>query len=143
MEIEVLFFQGRNKLLGVQNFVLKVINNNCPELKSFLEGPRRDKRVNLTLVVLVVPLVDGKLRVGDAFNAVTQEFSTSGVGIVLDRQQALDEVILGFRLEDDVSYVRAAAKHLSPMGNGFYHLGLELKEVIPKSKHPELETFQI
>jgi hypothetical protein len=137
------FFPTRNKQLSVQNFVLKVINNNCPELKAFLEGPRRDKRANLTLVVLVVPLVDGELRIGDAFNAITQEFSVSGVGIILDRQRALDEVILGFRLEDEMSYVRATAKHLSPMGNGFYHLGMELKEVVPKSKYLELETFQI
>ena len=47
--------------------MLKVINNNCPELKAFIEGPRRDKRVNLSLVVMVVPLEDGELQVDKPF----------------------------------------------------------------------------
>jgi hypothetical protein len=143
VEIEVVFMQARKKLLGVQNFVLKVVNNNCPELKALIEGPRRDKRINLTLVVLVVPLEDGKLKVGDAFSAVTRELSVTGVGIILDRQRALDEVILGFRLEGNMCYVHARAKHLSPMGSGFYLLGLEMTEVVPSSKYLELKTFQI
>ena len=136
-----MIFQARKKLLGVQNFVLKVINNNCPELKALFEGPRRDKRVNLTLPVLVIPLLNGKLQVGHAFNAVTRELSINGVGIVLDSPMALDEVILGFRLESDMTFVHATAKHLSPMGGGFYHLGLEMTEVVPSSKYPELKTF--
>jgi hypothetical protein len=143
VEIEVVFMQARKKLMGVQNFVLKVMNNNCPELKALIEGPRRDKRVNLSLVVLVVPLEDGELKIGDAFSAVTQEWSVAGVGIILDRQRALDEVILGFHLEDDMTYLRAKAKHLSPMGSGFYHLGLEMTEVVPSSKYLELKTFQL
>ncbi|MGA2062682.1 MAG: hypothetical protein ABSG67_19595, partial [Thermoguttaceae bacterium] len=58
--------QNRKKMLGVQNFVLKIINNNCPELKALIDGPRRDKRVNLSLVVLVVPLENGELQVDNA-----------------------------------------------------------------------------
>jgi hypothetical protein len=137
----VFLLQNRKKTLGVQNFVLKVINNNCPELKAFLEGPRRDKRVNLTLVVLVVPLEDGKLQVGDAFHAVTQDLSTTGVGIILDRQRALDEVVLGFRLGDDTTFMRAVAKHLSPMGGGFFHLGLEMTEIVYQGDYPQLEKL--
>ena len=74
------FLQTRKKTLGVQSFVLKVINNNCPELKALIEGPRRDKRVNLSLVVLVVPLENGKLQVGKAFYAVTRELSIQRSG---------------------------------------------------------------
>jgi hypothetical protein len=141
LEIEVVFYQTRKKLLGVQNFILKVINNNCPELKACIEGPRKDKRVNLSLVVLVVPLEDGQLQIGNAFHAVTKEFSITGVGILLNRQYPLDEVILGFRFESNMTFIRARAKHLSPMSNGFYHLGLELTEVVPSSKYPELQVF--
>jgi hypothetical protein len=134
-------FQSKNKQRGVQNFVIKVINNNCPEMKALFEGPRRDKRVNLTLAVLVIPLLNGKLQSGQAFNAVTRELSINGVGIVLDGPMALDDVIMGFRMETDLTFVQATAKHLSPMGGGFYHMGLEMTEVIPCSKYPELKTF--
>jgi hypothetical protein len=136
------FYQARKKLLGVQNFVLKVINNNCPELKAQIEGPRRDKRVNLTVAVLVLPLVDGKIQVGEAFRAVTQELSVIGVGIVLDREIELNEVILGFLIEGDITFIHATAKHISPMEGGFYHLGLEMSEIIPADEYPELKLFK-
>jgi hypothetical protein len=133
--------QGRKKALGVQNFLLKLINNNCPELKALVEGPRRDKRVNLSLVVLVVPLEDGKTQIGKAFYGVTRDISIAGVGIIMAEQRALDEVILGFRMQNEIIFCHANAKHLNPMGNGFYQLGLEVAETVPNSKYPELEVF--
>ena len=133
---------SRKKILAVQNFILKIINNNCAELKAYLEGPRRDSRVNLTLVVLVVPLENGKLQVNDAFYTVTKEFSSTGVGIVLDKQRALHEAILAFSCENDMTYLHAKAKHLSPLGADFYHLGLEMTEIVPNSQYPQLEGFK-
>jgi hypothetical protein len=137
----VFFLQSRNKTLGVQSFILKLINNNCPELKALIEGPRGEKRVNLSLVVLVVPLEDGKLQVDNAFYAVTRDMSSNGVGIILSQQQALDKVILGFRIQNEMTFVHATAKHLNPMGNGFYLLGLEMTEIAPSSKYPGLRVF--
>ncbi|MGW8256317.1 MAG: hypothetical protein ACWGMZ_02405, partial [Thermoguttaceae bacterium] len=63
----------RKKEIAVHNFVLKLINNNCSELKALLEGPRRDRRVNLTVVVLVAPLLNGKLQLHETFYTVTKE----------------------------------------------------------------------
>jgi len=137
----VFFLQTRKKMVGVQNFVLKLINNNCPELKALIEGPRLEKRVNLSIAVLVVPLVNEKLQICEAFNAVTRELSITGVGIILDQQRTLEEVILGFRLEGDMTFLRATAKHISPIGGGFYHLGLEMIEVVYLSDYPKLEKL--
>ena len=137
-----MFLQSRKNLLGVQNFVLRVINNNCPELKAFLEGSRQDKRVNLTLVVMVVPLANGKLQLNETFYAITQELSVTGMGIVLDQQRSLDHIILGFSFEGSMTFIHATAKHLTPMGGGFYHLGLEMTEVVPGCKYPQLETLR-
>jgi hypothetical protein len=137
----VFFLDTRKKTLGVQKFILKIINNNCPELKALFEGPRRDKRVNLSLVILVVPLENGKLQVDKAFYSVTRELSSSGVGIILSQQRALDEVVLGFRQQGEMTFVNATAKHLTPMGYGFFQLGLEMTEIVPMSKYPELQVF--
>ena len=137
----MLFMQSRKKSLGVQSLLLKLINNNCPELKALVEGPRRDKRVNLSLVVLVVPLEDGELQVGNAFYAVTRDISIAGVGVIMAQQRALDEVILGFRMENEIVFCRATAKHLNPMGSGFYQIGMEITETVPGSKYPELQVF--
>ncbi|MGQ9573697.1 MAG: hypothetical protein ACUVUC_00125 [Thermoguttaceae bacterium] len=130
-----------NKELEVQTFTLKLINNNCPELKGLMEGPRAESRVNLTVVVLVVPLHQDRLLADRAFAAVTKEFTTLGVSLVLSQPRALEEVILGFRGEGGMRYVRARARHLHPMGAGFYQLGLQLKEMVHPADYPGLESI--
>jgi hypothetical protein len=134
-------FVRTSKKREVQGFVLKIVNNQCPELKAMIEGPRLDRRVNLTMVVLIIPYEQGKLRVGRAFSVVTKEFSCTGLSIVLDGPQDLDEMILGFRWEGKITYVRARAKHLSPMGGGFYQLGVQMTEVLAQCEFPELQLL--
>ncbi len=129
---------ARNKIREVHGFVLKVVNNNCPEIKAQFEGPRLDYRVNLTVVVVVIPLEGGKPRLGRAFTAVTKEFSAEGVGVVLDEPPHLDHVVLGFRWEGEMVYLRAEAKHVNPLGGGFYQVGLHMTEVLKEGDYPEL-----
>lgn len=131
----------KNKEMAVQSFLLKVVNNNCPELEALIEGPRLEGRVNLTVVVLVVPVEQRRLLVEQAFHAVTKEFSTIGLAVVLDRPLGLDNVILGFRWEREMVFVRATAKHLNPMGGGFYQLGFQINEVISAGDYPELQSM--
>ena len=133
----------RKKQREVQGFVLKVLNNNCSELEARIEGPRLDRRVNLTIAVLVVP-VEGKTpQVDDAFAAVTKGFSVNGLAIVLDEPKGLQDVIVGFRWEREMRFVRATAKHLSPLGGGFFQLGLQLTEIAHVSDYPKLKSLSI
>jgi hypothetical protein len=134
-----LFF--RRKGVGVQSLVLKIVNNNCPELKALIEGPRVDSRVNLVVVVMIVPIEGKRPVVRRAFTAVTKELSATGVAVVLDRPHQLDEVILGFRQEGEMYFVHAQAKHISPMGGGFYQLGFQMTEVIATGDYPELQSL--
>lgn len=128
-----------NKEHEVQSFVLKLVNNHCPEMGSLREGPRAETRGNLTLVVLVVPMEKGRPQPDQAFTAVTKEFGTSGVGLVLDSPRPLNDLVLGIRFQGEVKFVRAEAKHLTPMGAGFYQLGLKLKEMLHVGDYPELK----
>jgi hypothetical protein len=131
----------KNKSSRVKSFVLKLVNNNCPQLKAMIEGPRGDNRANLTVVVRVVPLEEGKPQLRQAFMAVTKEFSNNGVALVLDRQRALDEAILCFRFEGEMTYIRAKTKHLSPLGGGFHQLGFHLQEVVAAADYPKLASL--
>ena len=115
---------SKRKDLAVQSFVLKLVNNNSPGLTAKLEGPRLDSRVNLVLVVLIVPVETDRPQAGRAFTAVTKEFSNTGVAVVLKEPEQLDQAILGFRFEGQMTFVRARAKHRHPMGGGFHQLGL-------------------
>ncbi len=134
---------SRNKALGVQAFLLKVVNNHCPELTPLLENRRDESRVPVCVVTLVVPLKDGKPHVARHFPTVTREISTTGVSIVLDQPRGLDEVILAFRWENEMKFIKGNAKHLNPMGAGFYQLGIQLSTVVRVDEYPELDSLYI
>ena len=51
---------SREKETGVQSFMVSLLNENCPALRDRLDGPRVEGRVNLTLVLMVVPIENGK-----------------------------------------------------------------------------------
>jgi hypothetical protein len=128
----------RKKKQVVQGVLLKIVNNHCAELEALAEGPRGERRVRLTMVVLVIPMVDGHPMLQKTFAAVTKEFSTSGLSVVIREPRALDEVILAFRWDSDMKFLKAKAAHLNPMGAGFYSLGLQATEVVPLCDYPVL-----
>ncbi|NLS92687.1 MAG: hypothetical protein GXX96_11065 [Planctomycetaceae bacterium] len=134
---------SRNKAVGVQTFLLKLVNNHCPDLTPLFDNRRDESRVPVCVVTLVVPMKNGKPQPEGCFAAVTREFSTTGVSIVLDQPRGLDEVILAFRWEDQMVYLKGEAMHLNPMGAGFYHLGIRLSTVVRVDEYPELEDLRI
>ncbi len=134
---------SKRKDLAVHSLVLKLVNNHCPKLTAVQEGPRGDSRVNLAVVVMIVPIENRQLQVQQAFTAVTKEFSGDGVGVVLDQPKGLDQAVLGFRVEGEMNFVRAQARHLDPMGGGFYQVGFQLIEVVSLSDYPELRSLDL
>jgi hypothetical protein len=135
----VRLFTPRNDV-GVQTFILKLANNNCSELQALIEGPRLEHRVNLTVVVMVIPVENGRPALAQRFAAVTKEIATAGLSLVLNEPKGPDEVILAFRWEARMYFVRAKAMHLNPMGAGFYQLGLRMTEMVSPTDYPELQS---
>lgn len=134
-------FFTRNKMRDVSNFILKLVNNNCPDLMNMLDGPRNDTRVNLTTVILVIPLEKKELQITRAFHATTKDFGSTSVSVMVDAPRALEKVVLGFRWEGEMYFARAAAKHLSPLGGGFHQLGFQMEEMVTPKEFPELDKL--
>jgi hypothetical protein len=133
----------KNQDARVKRFILKLVNNNCLGMQASLDDQRQDNRVNLTMVVMVIPIENERLHIAEGFTAVTKEFSNAGVAVVLDRTETLNEALLGFRFEGEMTFIRAEAKHLNPMGGGFYQLGFQLMEVVPVADYPGLEVLSV
>ncbi len=133
----------RNRQKEVQSFLLKVVNNNCQELRALMDGPRSESRVPLVGVVLVVPIVGNQLAMGQAFTAITKELSTTGMALVLSERRGLDEVVVGIRWEGDMTYLRATAKHMNPIGGGFFQLGLQVTTIARPNDYPQLASVSI
>jgi len=132
---------SRKREQEVQSFILKVVNNNCSELEALVEGPRLEGRVRLCVVVLVIPIENGKPVFDRTFAAVTKEFSTSGLSLVVKGARVPEESIIAFRWEREMRFVRAEARHLNPMGAGFHQLGLQLIRMLHASEYPELKSI--
>lgn len=134
---------SRKKDTGVQSFIVSLLNENCPALRDRLDGPRVEGRVNLTLVLMVVPIEEGKPLPRRAFCATTKEFSSNGVALVVDRPYGIEEAMLGFRRRGSTIWLRAKARHLHPMGGGFFQLGLRLTERLQTGDCPELANLAL
>jgi hypothetical protein len=132
---------SKRRDLEIQSFMVKLINNNCASLESFNEGPRDERRVRLTVVILLVPVKDGKPNVERMIPAVTKEFSTRGVAVVTNEPRGFDQVVLGFRCEGYMKWIAAKAKYVHPMGAGFYQAGFLMNRLIPTGDHSELDKI--
>jgi len=128
----------RKEETGVQAFVVALLNQSCHALRDQLDGPRLEGRVNLTTVVMVVPVEKEGPQVRHAFTAVTKEFSSSGVAVVVDHPCGPDEALLGFRWRGNITWIRAKAKHLHPMGGGFFQIGFRMTKRLVLADYPEM-----
>ncbi len=126
---------------AAQTFVVRLINAHCPGMAAKVEGPRLDSRVNLVLVATVVPIAQDRLQVDEAFTAVTKDFSSTGVSIVIEQPLGFEQALLGFRLDGQMTFLRGQAIHLDPMGGGFYQLGFQLLDLATSSDYPQLKTL--
>jgi hypothetical protein len=130
-----------NRDFKVRGVVLKIVNSNCPELTPQIEDTRNDRRVNLAIVVAVVPIENGKIQGSEAFTAVTKDMSSAGVAIVVERPLGLSQAILGFRMGGEMTYLLADARHVNPMGGGLFQIGFQLLEVVSMGDYPGLEAL--
>jgi len=125
----------------VQGFLLKLVNNHSSELECQIEGPRLESRVRLSISALVIPTIDKEPDIDSMFTAVTKEFSTNGLSLILNPNRTLSEVLLGFFWEKAMRYVRASNRHTSSMGFGFFQKGFRVNEVICAADYPELSDI--
>ena len=133
-----LFARKSKEELSVRAFIISLLNQNCHAVQEQLDGPRLEGRVNLTMVVMVVPVEEKEPLIHRAFTAITKEFSSTGVAVVVDHPYGLDEALLGFRWRGSITWVRGKAKHLDPMGGSFFQLGFRMTERLEPADHPEL-----
>ncbi len=130
---------------AVQSEILHLVNNNCSSVQAMVEGPRIEQRVNLTIPVKIVPLLDGQLAPLDTLTVVTKEFSSGGISVVVDHPHVPKEAVVIFVSGSKKTFMHAQLKHIDPIGFGFYQCGFQLLKVLTPCDWPTLqevaETF--
>ena len=132
-------FYVQKRIPEVQTFLLKFVNNHSNIGESMTLRKRRETRARLNVVILVIPYEQGKLRIDKGFTAVSKEFSTTGMSFILPEPRGLDQLVVGLKLMGEMKFLLGRAVHLTPMGGGFYQLGLEFIEMLHPADIPELQ----
>jgi hypothetical protein len=137
------FLLSPRKDRQLESVLISMLNSNCAEVAALADGPRHESRTKLTVPVMVVPLVKGKLCLEKTFRAVTKEFALGGVSLVVHEPKTPDELILAFRCMRTIYYVEGQVRHLSPLGAGFFQLGVQFVRLVRTNEIPGLDNVWI
>jgi hypothetical protein len=96
-----------------------------------LANARSATRGTLTEVVWVVPCSSAAdADYARVFPAVCRDMCTEGIGIVHNAPITDPCVIIGLRDNTDPRFLACTLKHCTPLGYGFYHIGVIADEVV-------------
>ena len=139
----LLFSKNKTKQIEVQRLLTKIINSHSRSLDALREGPRGELRVDLAMVVIVVPSVEGRPDRDQAFATVTREVSSVGMSLVLSERIEGRELFLVLDVQGEMKYVRAEIRHQGPLGAGLFNAGVQLTELLNVGDYPELRPLKI
>jgi hypothetical protein len=136
----MLLFELSRRQMVVRSFLRRLLDVTCPTLPP-LEGERRNsERISRVLPIILMPWENGKPVVDEAAFAITKDFGDCSVAIVLQQPFRADKVVLGIWLEGP-NYLQGVIEQNSPIGGGFWQLGITLERVLPVGDYPVLDKL--
>jgi hypothetical protein len=125
--LDFLFHKNRNEVKRVLHGRV-----NRAHARSISVGhDRLATRGTFTEVVWVVPCSSpATADYSRVFPAVSRDLCTEGIGIVHNAPVTEPCVIIGLRDETAPRFIVCTPKHCTPLGYGFYHIGLFAEAVV-------------
>lgn len=145
----MLLFEMRKKEQEVQRNILRLLNNHRAELDFSIDEARVEQRANLTVAALLVPSKDGKPIIEESFAAVTKDFSSNGISLIVREQFPYGELILGLPQgedapsESELSFIHCKVRHQKPLTEGIVQLGVQLRLLLDRDEYPELAALRL
>lgn len=127
------FAKKRKKQFEVHGFIRRLVDHSTSGVQCQDEEVRKEKRINRTLPVLIVPFDGEEPDVSSAVFAVTKDLSSEGVAILSQQPVESDELIVGFWSDSRCEFVRGNVCYRRPADGGYWQLGVALTEVVPRS----------
>lgn len=127
------FLNRRKRRFEVQKFISRLIDQTTPNYGHNEECARKESRINRAIPVLVVPLIDKEPDIDQTNFAVTRDISSQGASVISQHPVEVDVVVLGFWQEGRCELVRAEVRHRQPIDGGFWQIGMELTQIIPRA----------
>ena len=116
------------------------MNQRC--LADLRPGERKNSRTPICEVTWLIPNdAAGQPNFGAALAAVGRDVSVQGLSLIHTEPLADAQVLVALRGESLPIFLRCRREHSTPLGYGFYQIGLFPEEVVQPS-NTELRQFQ-
>ncbi len=145
----MLLFELRKLEQEVQRHILRLLNNHRAELDFAIDEARVEQRANLTIAVFIVPSKDGKPIIEEAFTAVSKDFCSNGISLIVREQFPYGELLLGLPFGDsdsgepELSFIQCKVRHQQPLTEGIVQLGLQVRRLLDREEYPELAVLRL
>ena len=105
-------------------------------IKKFRYGQRRDARGSFCQAVWVIPCDAGSEPQFDAaFPAITKDISPEGLSLIRNEPIVAERVVIGLGNDKLMSFVQCSLEHSTPVGAGFYQIGVHPRHIVRVSPH--------
>jgi len=106
-----------------------------------VDEPHSERRADLSIGVLVVPLNDECPDIATAFSALTKDVSSTGIGLVANRSIPTAEALLRLSGNSETRLLRTTVRNRKELGQGWARFDMEVTGVLDKSEYPQLKHF--
>ena len=120
--------------------MLRFLNGSSSLLSTMAEGPRADRRKNVTVPVLVIPLKKRRLLIDRVF-AATRDVSARGVSLVVRIPRELGEIVSHSVWEHRWNRCRKGQASYGYAGRVLSTRAANLEDRLP-SRVPRLESIR-
>lgn len=74
--------------------------------------------------------------------ALSKNLSSQGLTAILAAPVRAEQLVISFGLEGQAYYLLGEVRHRTPLGGGFWQLGIELTRLLTPAEEPALEQLQ-
>ena len=133
-------FGRRRRECEVRSFLRQLVDLTSPNVPPLEGEARSEDRSNRSLPTLLVPWERGEPVVDESAYAITKDFSERGVSLTLPQPFRADQIVVGLWLGSP-RFVLGEIRQNTPLGGGFWQLGVELTGLLDPAEHPQLERL--
>ena len=139
-------FEERIGSQSVQSRLRRLGDLTVPNSPLAGDSTRGIPRHNRAIPTLLCPWVNRGADVQRSTIAITRDLADEGVGLLLTHPISGPELVVGYLLADAAVstpwYFLGTIQHNTPIGGGFWVVGVELHEFVSPQKHPSLQKLE-
>jgi hypothetical protein len=137
----MLFSKSPTQRSDAQQFLAALTRQSGHGKVGRLDEGRSDRRTDLSMGILVVPLNDESPDIAKAFTALTKDVSATAIGVVANRSIPTSEALLRLSGGSETRLLRTTVRNRKELGQGWVRFDMEVTGVLDKSEYPQLKHF--